>query len=112
MNDRMTIAEASRLSGLSPETIRHYERLGILHPDRNEQTGYRYYSLRDICLLGKIQSFLQCGFSLKEIKRMIDVCKAQFPEYYCLFILAILTGARLGEYSAIRSIVHGSERII
>ena len=41
-------------------------------------------------------------FSTKEIKRMIDVCKAQFPEYYCLFILAILTGARLGEYSAIR----------
>lgn len=41
-------------------------------------------------------------FSTKEIKRMIEVCETQFPEYYCLFTLATLTGARLGEYSAIR----------
>ena len=45
---------------------------------------------------------LRKRFSTKELKRIIDVCQQQFPEYYCLFILAILTGARLGEYSALR----------
>lgn len=73
----MTIAEVSRLSGISAETIRHYERLGIIHPQRNNQTGYRYYTIVDICLIGKVQAFLQCGFSLKEAKEMIkntDIC--------------------------------------
>lgn len=45
---------------------------------------------------------LRKRFSMEELKRIIDICKVQFPEYYCLFILAILTGARLGEYSALR----------
>ena len=45
---------------------------------------------------------LRNRFSTIELKRVIDTCEQQFPEYYCLFILAILTGARLGEYSAIR----------
>ncbi len=45
---------------------------------------------------------LRNRFSSDELKKIIDTCKEQFPEYYCLFILATLTGARLGEYSAIR----------
>lgn len=45
---------------------------------------------------------LRKRFSMEELKRIIDICEVQFPEYYCLFILAILTGARLGEYSALR----------
>ena len=72
MSQFMTIAEVSRLSGISAETIRHYERLGLIHPLRNDQTGYRYYTIVDICLIGKIQTFLQCGFSLKESKEMLN----------------------------------------
>ena len=72
MSQMMTIAEVSRLSGISAETIRHYERLGLIHPLRNDQTGYRYYTIVDICLIGKIQTFLQCGFSLKESKEMLN----------------------------------------
>mgnify|MGYP002622326141 CR=1 FL=1 len=45
---------------------------------------------------------LRNRFSTGELKKVIDTCEQQFPEYYCLFILATLTGARLGEYSAIR----------
>ena len=71
MKERMTIAEVSQLVGLAPETIRYYERNGIIRPFRNEQTGYRYYTLRDICILGKAQSYLQCGYSLKEAREMI-----------------------------------------
>lgn len=45
---------------------------------------------------------LRNRFSTEELKKVIDTCEQQFPEYYCLFILATLTGARLGEYSALR----------
>lgn len=41
-------------------------------------------------------------FSTEELKHLIDICYKELPEYYCLFVLATLTGARLGEYSAIR----------
>ena len=45
---------------------------------------------------------LRNRFSTTELKNLIDTCEKQFPEYYCLFTLATLTGARLGEYSALK----------
>ncbi len=45
---------------------------------------------------------LRNRFSTKELAELISVCKKKFPEYYCLFVLATLTGARVGEYSALK----------
>lgn len=44
---------------------------------------------------------LRNRFELADIKKIVNVCKSDFPDYYCLFVLAIFTGMRLGEYSAI-----------
>lgn len=44
---------------------------------------------------------LRRRFTIQEIKEVINVCKKDFPEFYCIFSLAIFTGMRLGEYSAI-----------
>ena len=44
---------------------------------------------------------LRHRFSIDEIKKVIKICKEKFPQFYCIFSLAIFTGMRLGEYSAI-----------
>ena len=45
---------------------------------------------------------LRKRFSTEELAELIEVCREKFPEYYCLFVLATLTGARVGEYSALK----------
>ena len=45
---------------------------------------------------------LRKRFSTDELTELIEVCRESFPEYYCLFVLATLTGARVGEYSALK----------
>lgn len=44
---------------------------------------------------------LRKRFEIEEIKNILAICKNEFPQFYCLFTLAIFTGMRLGEYSAI-----------
>lgn len=44
---------------------------------------------------------LRRRFTIEEIKKIIKVCKKDFPQFYCIFSLAIFTGMRLGEYSAL-----------
>lgn len=40
-------------------------------------------------------------FTIIKLKEMFEVCKKEFPSFYCIFILACLTGMRLGEYTAL-----------
>lgn len=44
---------------------------------------------------------LRHRLSIEEIKKMHKVCEQELPDFYCVFTLAIFTGMRLGEYSAI-----------
>ncbi len=44
----MNISETARLSGLSSEMIRDYERLGLIPPAERSEAGYRQYSARDL----------------------------------------------------------------
>lgn len=67
------IGTVARLLGVSPETLRLYERNGILHSDRGEgENGYRYYSRLDITALTRARAYHQYGFSLKETESLIN----------------------------------------
>lgn len=44
---------------------------------------------------------LRKRFSTKQLKEILEICKNKMPEFYCLFVLASLTGMRLGEYTAL-----------
>ena len=50
----------------------------------------------------KIQKVHRERFPIEELKKIIDNCITEIPEYYCIFILSVLTGMREGEYSALR----------
>ena len=43
-------------------------------------------------------------FSKDELKRIIRICKDNMPEFYCMFTLSVMSGMRVGEYSAIKPI--------
>ena len=47
MGKYLSIGQMGRLNNLSVQTLRHYEKVGILKPSYiNEDTGYRYYSMK------------------------------------------------------------------
>jgi MerR family transcriptional regulator/heat shock protein HspR len=67
------ISVAAQLSGLHPQTLRQYDRLGLVSPDRTAGRGRRY-SARDIELLRTVQQLSQDeGINLAGIKRIIEL---------------------------------------
>ena len=67
------ISVAAQLSGLHPQTLRQYDRLGLVCPDRTAGRGRRY-SARDIEQLREVQRLSQeDGINLAGIKRIIEL---------------------------------------
>ncbi|MGW5352513.1 heat shock protein transcriptional repressor HspR [Streptomyces sp. NPDC004031] len=67
------ISVAAELSGLHPQTLRQYDRLGLVSPDRTAGRGRRY-SARDIEQLREVQRLSQDdGINLAGIKRIIEL---------------------------------------
>ncbi|MGH3673187.1 MAG: heat shock protein transcriptional repressor HspR [Pseudonocardiaceae bacterium] len=67
------ISVAAQLAGLHAQTLRSYDRLGLVSPGRSPGGGRRY-SARDIALLQEVQRLSQYhGVNLAGIKRIIDL---------------------------------------
>ena len=66
------ISIAAELSGLHPQTLRQYDRLGLVSPGRASGRGRRY-SLRDIALLRNVQRLIGEGINHAGIKRIIEL---------------------------------------
>src|SRR5205085_4553603 len=67
------ISVAAQLSGLHAQTLRSYDRLGLVSPGRSSGGGRRY-SARDIALLREVQRLSQEeGVNLAGIKRIIEL---------------------------------------
>ena len=66
------ISVAAQLSGLHPQTLRQYDRMGIVSPSRAQGRGRRY-SLRDIALLRNVSRMVGEGINLAGIKRIIEL---------------------------------------
>jgi MerR family transcriptional regulator, heat shock protein HspR len=67
------ISVAAELSGLHPQTLRTYDRLGLVSPGRAAGRGRRY-SMRDILVLREVQRLSQEeGVNLSGIKRILEL---------------------------------------
>lgn len=67
------ISVAAEMAGLHPQTLRQYDRLGLVTPTRTDSGGRRY-SLRDIVRLREVQRLSQeDGVNLSGIKRILDL---------------------------------------
>lgn len=73
MDEILSITKLARLRNVSTETLRHYDRIGLLKPDKiREPSNERYYSIYQYEKLGTIKELKQMGLSLKEIKTYFD----------------------------------------
>ena len=69
----LIISIAARLAGMHPQTLRQYDRMGLVQPGRT-QGGGRRYSERDVQLLREVQRLSQEeGVNLAGIKRIIGL---------------------------------------
>jgi MerR family transcriptional regulator, heat shock protein HspR len=66
------ISVAAQLSGLHPQTLRSYDRLGLVTPGRTSGGGRRY-SLRDILILREVTRLSAEGVNLLGIKRILEL---------------------------------------
>ena len=67
-HELLTIGEASALKGVSPKSLRYYERIGILEPAVvDQQTGYRYYGMNQMLDLDVIITCIELGIPLKTL---------------------------------------------
>ncbi|MBP2654637.1 MAG: transcriptional regulator, MerR family [Firmicutes bacterium] len=75
MKQTWTIGEMAKLFDVSTDTLRYYEKEGLLHSDRNSENGYRYYSYDDLFVFMDILLFRSLGVAVKEIQPLVTTKK-------------------------------------
>ena len=68
----MNIGTVSERSGLPAKTIRYYEDIGLIRPDRRDN-GYRDYSTEDVHRLCFLQRSRGLGFSVEECRQLLSL---------------------------------------
>lgn len=71
MKKYFKIGEISKLYGIGVDSIRYYEEIGLIKPERSE-SGYRHYSIHDIWRLNVIRDLRSIGFTMEQIKEYLD----------------------------------------
>lgn len=69
----LKIGEIAKKTKVSVGTLRYYETLKLLHPVDRGDNGYRYYSLETIQQVQFIKKAQSLGFSLEEIRQIMEV---------------------------------------
>lgn len=67
-----TVKELSRLTGLTSRTLRYYDSIGLLCPQRGRDNGYRLYGPEEVDRLQQILLYRGIGMPLEEIKKLLD----------------------------------------
>ena len=77
----LSIGEFSKICRVSTKTLRYYDEIGLIKPaEINTETGYRYYSikqLKNMLFINRLKSYY---FSLDEIKEVLNLNKVQYEE--------------------------------
>ena len=68
----LTVGEMAKLNHISEQTLRLYDKRGLLSPSFRGQNGYRYYDIKQSAVLDIIQYMKSLGISLKEIKHQLE----------------------------------------
>ena len=69
----MRISELARRAGVSVQTLRFYEREGLLPEPPRTRSGYREYMLHDLERIRLIRSCQELGFTLKDVKEVTEL---------------------------------------
>lgn len=73
MKKYLTVGEAAKAVRTTSETLRHYDRIGLVKPSKKDEwTGYRYYTEQDIVRLNTVRALQIMDLSLQEIKKVLE----------------------------------------
>ena len=102
-----TIKQVSEITGISADTLRYYDKEGIISPKRREN-GYRYYDETDIMSLKNIAVMKYAHFTLAEIKHMEKVVH-QDPSAECNEISRNVLNAKI---KSLNQEIHNFQKIV
>lgn len=68
MKDKFLIGELAKLFNISTDTLRHYDKMGILKPEQDSSNKYRYYDISSMFKLSRILFLKNIDISLSEIE--------------------------------------------
>jgi MerR family transcriptional regulator, mercuric resistance operon regulatory protein len=80
----ITIGKVASLASVKIETVRHYQRIGLIEEPPKPQTGYRYYSPDIVDRILFIKRSQQLGFTLKEIGELLALENAHCDDVKAL----------------------------
>lgn len=107
----MRIGEVAKRLGLSPETLRFYEREGLLPPPGRSDGGYRAYGVADAERLRLLVGLRQLDLPLDEAARLATMCAAGRCEEVTDELLATIPHQRTEIRRRIAELRHLDERL-
>lgn len=74
MKKEYTVSEAARAADMTCETLRHYDRIGLVRPGRKDpHTRYRYYTEQDVVRLRTVRALQDMDLPLKRIREVLQL---------------------------------------
>lgn len=71
MKNRYLIGQAAKFLNVSKDTLRYYDKIGIISPKKDNTNGYRYYTMDEVISLTYILTLKELDISLEEIKSIV-----------------------------------------
>jgi DNA-binding transcriptional MerR regulator len=68
----MKVGELAGATGLTVRTLHHWDEIGLLRPSRRTPAGHRLYADQDLARLQQVTSLRQLGFTLEQIRDLLD----------------------------------------
>lgn len=81
MGAALTIGRLGELTGVNVETVRYYEKIGLLPPPSRSSSGYRQYDDGHVRRLHFIRRGRDLGFSIEDIRALLRL--AEHPDQQC-----------------------------
>jgi DNA-binding transcriptional MerR regulator len=81
--------ELAALAGVSRDTLRHYERLGLLPPPQRSANGYRHYPPQALDRVRLVRAALGIGFSVDELREIFSARDRGLAPCHRVYELAI-----------------------
>ncbi len=69
----LTVGQLAKKAGVNVETVRYYERIGLMPEPQRRESGYRMYSQDDLTRLAFIRHAKELGFTLNEIRELLEL---------------------------------------
>lgn len=73
----MNSKQAAELFGLTPDTLRYYERVGVILPVQRDKNGYRNYTTRDLNWIYLAKSLRRAGVSIESLIEFATLAQAE-----------------------------------